>query len=196
MHVGIFAVLVDIDLKKNSTKQMTEKGKEDWSCKVCFLPENESLHFYGGPDICDYCILKKSQDFYNILASEGHVCMRQLVFGAYMKVQWCGEVKCKSKDVFQIFHDTQEESRWHHVVQLTRMDYRTWLEIDELQRFATFREALEGYVCVKCQGRTMEKNPVFAHPSCGIFFCQQCVQKIRVEVVPLRGQIYSLRACK
>jgi hypothetical protein len=184
---------------------MEEIRTEDWTCKVCKASEDKALHFFGGPDICDPCYFQKSQVLEEQLKNKSHTCMRELLFGVYMKVQWCGEEKCRSRDEknqenqtcekpdqLQVWHDTTDETKWHRIVSLTRMNYSTWLQVDRMQRFSTFKQAVEGYICKKCHSQTTEKNPIYARSSYAFFFCLHCVQNIRATVVPQTSGSYSL----
>ena len=164
-------------------------SRENWSCKRCLTPEYESPHFYAGPDLCEACYCNDNEELYKDLEKQGHTCMRKLIFVCYPKVQWCGETRCMDTmatlgTLGSVANDTFliRDAKTTNTILLTRMTSKNWFEIDDIQRFATFKEAAKGYVCRRCSATTSTENPVYTHHSYGLCFCARCVDTLKATM--------------
>ena len=170
-------------------------------CEICASPQETSFRLSP----CDSCFWIASEAFYKKLQQSGHVCMRELLTGAYDKVQWCGSEDCSNlkshmeeKDEIQVYHDVSFDDlkrtldpKWERIILLTKMRLQNWLSIDDVQHFNTYKEAIVGYTCSKCKEISSPENPIYAHHSYGFFLCSSCVKLIRTECPTVKS--YSVK---
>lgn len=162
--------------------------------------------------ICDQCSWKRENAYQRLLEAENHRCLRNLDLHAYPYVQWCGNQTCRKRETKSSFNPNEiyilkdidlnsdrlvamkrkKSCRLVHLVVLTQMSFENWLQLDNSQRFYTFKQAIQGYMCSICWIQSSETNPIFTHFPCrGLSLCTSCVIMAK-ENLKYHRNVFSL----